>query len=176
MKLLNVSEFTNIEDATSALLSITQGFDNITYDEVIDKLNAVGDSYSSTTKDLAEGMKNVSQVLQISGNSIEQSLALLSAANDTVQDMSKASMGVRTVALRIAGTEEAKQQLADMGEDVDDFVVQTNSKIDAQVRNLTKTAKNPEGISVLDDTGRLRSTYDINYMCLNNYIGESLSW
>ena len=131
MKLLNVSEFTNIEDATSALLSITQGFDNITYDEVIDKLNAVGDSYSSTTKDLAEGMKNVSQVLQISGNSIEQSLALLSAANDTVQDMSKASMGVRTVALRIAGTEEAKQQLADMGEDVDDFVVQTNSKIDA---------------------------------------------
>jgi len=28
-------------------------------------------------------------------------------------------------------TEEAKQQLADMGEDVDDFVVQTNSKIDA---------------------------------------------
>lgn len=63
-----------------------------------------------------------------------------------------------------------------MGEDVDDFVVQTNSKIDAQVRNLTKTAKNPEGISVLDDTGRLRSTYDINNMCLNNYIGESLSW
>lgn len=103
MKLLNVSEFTNIEDATSALLSITQGFDNITYDEVIDKLNAVGDSYSSTTKDLAEGMKNVSQVLQISGNSIEQSLALLAASNDTVQDMSKASMGVRTVALRIAG-------------------------------------------------------------------------
>jgi len=29
------------------------------------------------------------------------------------------------------------------------------------VRNLTKTAKNPEGISVLDDNGRLRSTYDI---------------
>jgi len=28
-------------------------------------------------------------------------------------------------------TEEAKKQLSDLGENVDDFVVQTNSKIDA---------------------------------------------
>lgn len=58
-------------------------------------------------------------------------------------------------------TEEAKNQLSDLGEDVSDFVVQTQSKVDAQIKNLTKTAKRPEGISVLDETGRLRSTFDI---------------
>ena len=62
-------------------------------------------------------------------------------------------------------TEEAKKELEDLGENVDDFVVQTQSKVDAQVRALTKTATNPNGISVLDENGRLRSTYDIDKMC-----------
>jgi len=44
--------------------------------------------------------------------------------------MSKASAGIRTVSLRIAGTEEAKNEIADMGEDIDDFVVRTRSKTD----------------------------------------------
>lgn len=75
--------------------------------------------------------------------------------------MSKASMGVRTVALRIAGTEDAKAELEELGEDTSDFIVQTQSKVDAKVRKYTATADNPNGISVLDDNGRLRSTYDI---------------
>lgn len=70
-------------------------------------------------------------------------------------------MGVRTIALRIAGTKEAKEELEELGEDTSDFVVQTQSKVDAQVRNLTKTASNPKGISVLDQNGRLRDTYDV---------------
>ena len=70
-------------------------------------------------------------------------------------------MGVRTIALRIAGTKEAKEELEELGEDTSDFVIQTQSKVDAQVRNLTKTASNPNGISVLDQNGRLRDTYDV---------------
>ena len=100
---MNVSEFTNIEDSTGALLAMTQAFDNLSFDEIIDKLNGVGDSYSSTTAQLADGMKNVAGVLKISGNTFDQSLAMLAAANDLTQDMSKSSMGLRTVALRIAG-------------------------------------------------------------------------
>lgn len=78
-------------------------------------------------------------------------------------------MGVRTIALRIAGTEEAKQELEDLGEDVSDFVVQTQSKVDAQVRKYTATASNPNGISVLDSNGRLRDTYDILLDIANVY-------
>ena len=46
------------------------------------QLNGVGDSYSSTTAQLADGMKNVAGVLKISGNTFDQSLAMLAAAND----------------------------------------------------------------------------------------------
>jgi len=138
-----------------------QAFKDLSYEDFIDKLNGVGDNFSSSTDQLAYGMRNVSSVLKVAGNDIDQSLALLTAANDITQDMSKASMGVRTVALRIAGTEDAKAELEELGEDTSDFIVQTQSKVDAKVRKYTATADNPNGISVLDDNGRLRSTYDI---------------
>ena len=76
--------------------------------------------------------------------------------------MSKASAGIRTIALRISGTEEAKNEIADMGEDVDDFVVRTRSKTDQIIRDYTAVASNMyKGVSVLDPNGNLRDTYDI---------------
>ena len=60
-------------------------------------------------------------------------------------------------------TEEAKNEIADMGEDVDDFVVKTKSKTDSIIRSYTAVASNAyKGVSVLDPNGNLRDTYDIN--------------
>ena len=59
-------------------------------------------------------------------------------------------------------TKEAKQEIQDMGEDVDDFVVRTQSKTDQIIRNYTAVQSNAyKGVSVLDENGNLRSTYDI---------------
>ena len=162
VKLLNVSEFTNIDDATTSLLSITQAYKELTYDDVIDKLNMVGDHFSSSTDQLAKGLQNAAAVLKTQGNDIDQALALLAAGNDVTQDISKTSAGVRTIALRISGTEEAKDEIADMGEDIDDFVVRTKSKTDQIIRDYTAVASNAyKGVSVLDANGNLRDTYDI---------------
>lgn len=160
--LLNVSEFENIDEATTALMSITQAFNDLDYETVIDKLNNVGDHFSSATDQLASGLQNSAAVLKVQGNDIDKSLALLTAGNDITQDMSKTSAGIRTISLRIAGTEEAKNEIADMGEDIDDFVVRTRSKTDKIVRDYTAVASNNyKGVSVLDDNGNLRDTYDI---------------
>ena len=49
-----------------------------------------------------------------------------------------------------------------MGEDIDDFVVKTQSKTDKIIRDYTAVkSNNYQGVSVLDDNGNLRSTYDI---------------
>lgn len=59
-------------------------------------------------------------------------------------------------------TEEAKNEIADMGEDVDDFVVRTKSKTDQIIRDYTAVASNAyKGVSVLDPNGNLRDTYSI---------------
>ena len=69
---------------------------------------------------------------------------------------------LKMISLRILGTQEAKDELASLGENVDDFVVQTKSKIDQTVRNYTAVTSNAfKGISVLDDNGNYRSTYEI---------------
>ena len=74
-------------------------------------------------------------------------------------------MGVRTIALRLAGTELSKQELQEMGEDVSDYVVRTTSKTDSDIRKYTAVASNNyQGVSVLDSRGNLRDTYDIE-MC-----------
>lgn len=57
-------------------------------------------------------------------------------------------------------TEEAKAQLEELGEDTGDFVVGTVSKLNEQVKRLTKTA-GKDGVSLLDDNGNYRSTYEI---------------
>lgn len=59
-------------------------------------------------------------------------------------------------------TEEAKDELASLGEDVDDFVVQTQSKTDKIIRDYTAVASNGfKGVSVLDENGNLRNTFEI---------------
>lgn len=79
VKLLNTTEFTNIDDATSSLLSITQAYKELTYEDVIDKLNNVGDHFSSSSSDLAKGLQNAAAVLRTQGNDVDKALALLTA-------------------------------------------------------------------------------------------------
>lgn len=69
---------------------------------------------------------------------------------------------MRTIALRITGTEEAKAELEELGEDTSDFVVQTASKSQAAIKNFTKVASNDfKGFDILDENGNYKSTYDI---------------
>lgn len=79
--LVNVSEFDNIDEASTALVSMKQAYDDLSYEDILDKLNAVGDSFSSSTDALASGLQNAAGVLKIQGNDIDQSLALLTAGN-----------------------------------------------------------------------------------------------
>ena len=67
---------------------------------------------------------------------------------------------LRTIALRITGTEAAKAELEELGESVDDFTVTTASKLNEKVMMLTKTTKQA-GVSLLDMNGNYRSTYEI---------------
>lgn len=160
--LLSVSEFENIDDATQALVSMSSAYKELSKMDIIDVVNKVGNNFSVSTDKLSEGIQNAGAALITQGNDIYKSAALLTAANAIPQDMSKASSGVRTIALRLAGTEEAKAELTDLGEDVEDYIVQTKSKTQELIKNYTAVASNNgKGIDVLDSNGNLRDTYDI---------------
>ena len=77
--LLNTTEITSIDEATSDLVSISQAYKEISKSDIIDKLNNIGDHFSSSSSDLASGMKNAAAVLKTQGNDIDKTLALLTA-------------------------------------------------------------------------------------------------
>lgn len=62
----------------------------------------------------------------------------------------------------MTGTEEAKKELEETGEDTSDFIVQTASKVNDSFKAFTGVASNNfKGISLLDENGNLRDTYDV---------------
>ncbi|MDO5399107.1 MAG: phage tail tape measure protein, partial [bacterium] len=160
--LFNISEFETIDEATKGLTALSQAYKDLDKRDIVDKLVGVGDNFPIAVDELTEGMQNVAAVLQTQGVSIEQAMALVTAANATMQDVSKSSMGVRTIALRLAGTEAAKDELVQLGEDVSDYVIQTKSKKQQIVKDYTAVKSNDyKGIDILDSNGNQRNPYEI---------------
>ena len=160
--LYNVSEFESIDAATESLIAMSAAYQDLDKMEINDKLNNVGNNFSISTDGLATALQKSASALTTAGADIDKSIALITAGNAVVQDPDSVGAGIRTIALRLMGTEEAKKELEETGEDTSDFVVQTASKINEQFKAFTAVAKNDwKGISILDDNGNNRDPYEI---------------
>lgn len=160
--LKNVSEYESISEATEALTAMTQAYQELDSMEITDKLNNIGNNYSISTEDLATGLQKSASVLSLMGNSFDEAAALITAGNATLQDVDSVSAGLRTISLRIVGTEEAKKELEGLGEDTTDYVVQTAAKQRAIIMDYTAVASNGgKGVDILDENGNYKNTYDI---------------
>lgn len=160
--LLNVSEFNNIEDATKSLVSMGQAYKDLDKMTIVDKLNEIGNNYSISTDELATSLQKSAATLSLMGNSIDEAASLVTTANATIQDADSVSAGLRTISLRLVGTEEAEKELSAMNEEVDAFVKATNSKKQQIIKDYTAVASNSyKGFDILDDNGNYKNTYEI---------------
>ena len=146
--LQNVGDI-DVGSAQNAITAIIKAYDvGVNQIETtMDKMVTVGNNFPISVSQLADGMNNAGSALSAAGNSFDQSLALLAASNTTVQDISKSSTGLRTIAARIRN---AKTELDELGESM------TNAEYDNLVQSLTKA-----NVSLTGANGELRSTYDI---------------
>ena len=145
--LQNVGDI-DVSEAQDAITSIVKAF-NIGTDQiesVMDKMVVSGNNFPISVSQIAEGMKNASSALAAAGNSFDQSVALLTAANTTIQDASKSSTGLRTITARIRKT---KTELDDLGETI------SEADYEKLVKSLTDMNV------ALTENGEYRSTYDI---------------
>lgn len=160
--LFNVSEFSSIDEATESLIAMSSAYKDLDKMDIDDKLNNVGNNFSISTDGLATALQKSASALTTAGNDIDKSIALITAGNAVVQDPDSVGAGIRTIALRLTGTEEAKKELEETGEDTSDFIVQTASKVNDSFKAFTGVASNNfKGISLLDENGNLRDTYDV---------------
>ena len=146
--LQNVGDI-DVSDAQDAITAIVKAF-GISVDEIesiMDKLVITGNNFPISVSQIAEGMNNASSALAAAGNTFDQSVALLTAANTTIQNASKSSTGLRTIAARLRST---TTELDELGESM------TEAQYGELVAALTKY-----NVALTDINGEFRSTYDI---------------
>lgn len=157
--LLNVSEFENIDDATESLVAMSQAYQEFEKIDIVDKLNNIGNNYSIATDGIAEALQRSASSLTTAGNTLDEAIALVTAGNSIVQDPESVGAGLRTISLRLVGTEEAKKQLEALGEEAANI---TSSKMRDIIMSATKVASNEfQGFDILDENGNYKSTYEI---------------
>lgn len=159
--LFNVSEFESIDEATDSLVAMSQAYKDLGKMDIVDIMNNVGNNFSISTDGLASALQKSASALTTAGNDINEAVALITAGNAIAQDPDSVGAGLRTISLRLVGTEAAKAELEALGEETDD-VITTTSKLRDTILAATKAAsQDGYGFDILDDNGNYKSTFEI---------------
>ena len=107
--------------------------------KVMDSLNEVSNNYAVSSSDLEDGLQNVSATMASGGNTMEQTIGMLTAMVEITRSANKSSRGLRQIVSRLTQTlnEDSKTGKA-----------------------LTDTYEGL-GIAIKGSDGQIRSTYDI---------------
>ena len=121
-------------------------------------------NFAISSSEIGEGLNNAASALAANGNSLEQSIALLTAAQTVTQNAAKSSTALRTIAARLTNS---KAELDELGESTDGLAKST-SKYRKELLALT-------GVDIQSQNGQFKSTYEILKEIANQWerIGEA---
>jgi TP901 family phage tail tape measure protein len=147
-----------IDDATAVVITAMKAF-KIEAGEaisIVDKLNEVGNKYAISSGDIGTGLRNASSALAIAGNSIDQSIAMITAMNEITQDASESGNALKVLSMRLRG---AATDIVEAGESTDGMAEST-----ARLREVILALTNVTGKGGFDmmlDEDTFKSTYEI---------------
>lgn len=149
---VNVGDGVDITEATEDMITAMKAFDIQAEDsiKIIDDYNQIGNQFALSASDIGEAMKRSASALETGNNSFEQSIGLITAMNEIVQNSENTGNSLKVLSLRLRG---AKAELEDMQEDTDGLCDST-SKLREQIMSLT-------GVDIMLDDNTFKSTTDI---------------
>ena len=95
----------SVEAGTSTLISTMKAF-NVESDNavsIVDKLNEVSNKYAVTSGNLGEGLGNSAASMAIAGDTLDETIALLTAGTEITQDASSMGNALKVVSMRLRG-------------------------------------------------------------------------
>lgn len=153
-----ISPGMDLEQAQSGLVSMMKAFDvdvsNVKQD-IMDNVNDLGNKFALSNKDIVDGMSKSSAAMSAMGQSLKDTMALFVGGQEILQDADSMGSAMRAIAMRVRGYDEETQQLSE------DLV-----NVKGKVADLTKTASNPNGISLFTDADQK------HYKSMVEYLGE----
>lgn len=138
----NVSdEAISAGDSASFIISqmIAFGIEAENAQSIIDKVNEVANRFSVSSGDLSKALGIVASTSSAMGNSIDQTLGVVTAITEQTRNASKSARAANTIFSRLAQ------------------VVDENSDVGQKLTGIY----NSLGIALYDNSGQMRSTYDI---------------
>lgn len=143
----------DIETATEHMISSIKAweseFKNSTEASIslIDKYNEIGNNYAITSADIGSAMERSAAALKMAGNTVDESIGLITAGNLIQQDADTTANALKVMSLRIRGS---KADLEEMGEETDNLADST-SKLRGEIKALT-------GVDIMFDEKTYKST------------------
>ena len=125
----------SVEESTDSIISTMMAY-GIAADDtmgIIDRFNAVGNNFAITSAGIGDAMQRSASALYAGGNSIDESIGLITAANSVIQDPMQVGTALKTLTLRLRG---AKVELEEAGLDAEDMV-ETTAQLQAKLKALT---------------------------------------
>lgn len=144
----------DISTASESIISTMQAF-GVPAEQamtIVDKFNEVGNKYAISSKGVGDALLRSAAAMKAAGNTIDETIALATAANTVVQDPDKVGTTLKTVSMFLRA---AKTEAEDAGESTDGMA---NSVSELRDEILALTG-NKVDIQIDDDT--FKSTYQI---------------
>ena len=145
-----------IEEATEHMISSIKAWESefeseITASEaIIDRYNEIGNNFAISSADIGSAMERSAAALKAGGNTLNESLGLITAGNIIQQDAETTAAALKIMSLRIRGS---KAELDEMGESTDGLASST-SKLRDEIKALT-------GVDIMLDENTYKSTAQI---------------
>ena len=90
-------------------------------------------NFAISSKGIGDALQRSASALNEAGNTIDESIALVTAANSVIQNPEQVGTALKTLALRLRGT---KTELEEAGEDTDGMA-ESVSQLQAKLKALT---------------------------------------
>lgn len=144
----------SISQASESIISTMQAFGIETSKvmSIVDKFNAVGNNFAISSTGIGEALQKSAAAMNAAGNSLDETIALITAANTIVQNPESVGTTLKTVSMFLRA---AKTEAEEAGESTDGMA-NSVSELREEILDLTG-----QRVDIQIDDNTFKSTYQI---------------
>lgn len=147
----------DIGTASESLISTIKAFERFGESandamSIVDRFNEVGNNFAISSEGIGEALQRSASALATAGNSLNESIALITGMNAVVQDPDSVGTALKTISMYLRA---AKTEAEDAGYSVDGMA-NSVSELRSELLTLTKGK-----VDIMLDDKTFKSTYEI---------------
>lgn len=144
----------DVNEASESIISTMQAFGiEAQYSmQIVDKFNEVANNFAISAKGIGDAMLNSASALEAANNTIDESVAMITATNEVIQDPQKVGTALKTVSMYLRA---AKTEAEDAGESTDGMA-DSVSELREELLSLTGNR-----VDIMVDDNTFKSTFQI---------------